>query len=721
MTTPHGIEQRLALQYEVSRALAESDTIAEAATRVLEHVGTHLGWARGAYWAFDDERQELCPMAIWSRVVPGDNAYETETKKLRFRIGEGLPGHVMQSGKPAWIAAIETDPGLPRKKTLLAEGLRAGFGFPVVHGGRVIGVIEFFTEQPEAESESLLQTTTAIGFQIGQFIERKRAVERERAAELRNAAVVELALDSIVTIDRHGRILEFNPAAERTFGYKRSDVIGKPMAELIVPPAFRAAHYTGLERYLATGEAHVLGRRLELEGMRSDGSVFPVELAIMRVPVPGEPVFTSYLRDVSAQRRTAARQKLLLDASALLASSLHYEQTLRNISRVVIPAFADWYTVDVVDPKTGEVHRLVVEHRDPDKVALANAMAEKYRDTREDRGVAKVLRTGETEWLREIPNEVIRDAAMNAEHGRMLEELGLRSYILAPLKARNTVLGAIGFVSAESGRLYDEDDVAIAEELGRRAGQAVENARLFSEVEEQRELLQQANRAKSAFLAAMSHELRTPLNAIIGYTDLLTTGVHGAVSDPQRDRLERIKRSAHHLVGLINDILSFARLEAGRLTYDIARVSVKEVLHAAEELVAPQMVKKHLRLDRRDESAGELVCADREKLLQILTNLLSNAVRHSPENGTIVLASRRDKSEIVFRVRDSGPGIPDDKLEEIFHPFVQVEDTYAGDRQGTGLGLSISRELARAMHGDVTVESELGKGATFKVTLPAAD
>lgn len=590
----------------------------------------------------------------------------------------------------------------------------------------------------------------------------KSALQRRHPAEVLNATVVELALDSIISIDHQGRVIEFNPAAERTFGYKRADVIGKLMAELIIPPQLRQQHYAGIRRYLETGEARVLGKRLTLEAMRSDGTTFPVELAIVRVPLPGDPVFTSYLRDLSWQRRGEARQRLLLEASAVLASSLDYEQTLRNISNVIVPQYADWYFVDVIDTTTGEAKRLHIDHRDPEKVALAKRMAERYRDQREDRGVRKVLRTGETEWMREIPQELIREIAQSDEHQDMLLRLGLRSYIVAPLKSHGKILGAIGFITAESGRLYDVDDVALAEDLGHRAGQAMENARLFHEVDDQRKQLvdQQmeleaqaaeleesaleleetnhtlrekteealrardeafrANKAKSAFMAAMSHELRTPLNAIMGYVDLLALEVHGPVTEEQRERLERVKRSANHLLGLINDVLSFARLEAGRLNYEIEPFAIDEVLSSTEEVLAPQIETKQLRYTTRNECSGGRVLADREKVLQILINLLSNAVKHTPAGGEIVVTCARRHGRIMFSVRDTGPGIPAEKHDEIFKPFTQVEDPYVGDRKGAGLGLAISRELARAMNGDVTVQSDVGAGSTFTLSLPSA-
>jgi signal transduction histidine kinase len=513
------------------------------------------------------------------------------------------------------------------------------------------------------------------------------------------------------------------------------------MAERIVPKHLRAAHYAGLKHHLATGEARVLGRRIEIDAMRADGSIFPVELAIVRVPVAGPPVFTSYIRDLTAQRKAFVGRQMLLDASAILSSSLDDEETLRNLSQVVIPSLADWYFVDVKDSANGRVTRIHVDHRDPAKLELARALAERYPGVQEDRGVVAVMRTGKTEWMREIPPALLEASAQSEEHLGMLRQLGLRSYIIAPLTAHGDVYGALGVISAESGRLYDQDDVALIEELGKRAGQAVENARLFTEVEQQRQQLQgyqteleaqaaeleesrdtanEANRAKSEFLAAMSHELRTPLNAILGYTDLLATGVHGPTNGEQSDRLGRIKRSGHHLLALINNILNFARIEAGHVEFDVRKVPVPDVLKATEEILVPQIGAKKLRYQARNDCGESGVNADREKLLQILINLLTNAVRHTPEGGQIEVSCVRDRDDVLIRVCDTGPGIPSDKLAAIFEPFVQVEEVYEGQRLGVGLGLSISRELARGMHGDIMVESEVGRGSTFTVRLPAA-
>jgi signal transduction histidine kinase len=380
------------------------------------------------------------------------------------------------------------------------------------------------------------------------------------------------------------------------------------------------------------------------------------------------------------------------------------------------------------------------------------------------------IRKGQPVLGPEISEEQLRAVAQNEEHLGLLRELGLRSYLSVPLIHRGTVLGALSLGSAESRRRFTEADLVLAQEIARRAATAIDNARLFSEMRDAREQLQEqatelelqsqelseakremevanedlrqtndelvaqtaaaeaaraaadeANRAKSQFLAMMSHELRTPLNAIGGYAQLLELGVRGPLTDVQRADVQRIRRSQLHLLALVNDILNFAKLEAGQVRFEITPVPVEEMLAALEELILPQVGTKGLTYERRRGDPTVSVLADRERAQQAIVNLLSNAIKFTEPGGRIVLDWTADPRQVAVRVQDTGRGIPAERLGDIFEPFVQVDRQLGqGGGEGVGLGLAISRDIARAMGGDLTAESDPGVGSRFTFTLPRA-
>jgi signal transduction histidine kinase len=247
-----------------------------------------------------------------------------------------------------------------------------------------------------------------------------------------------------------------------------------------------------------------------------------------------------------------------------------------------------------------------------------------------------------------------------------------------------------------------------------------ERERLLSAERRAREDAEKANRAKSEFLAVMSHELRTPLNAIAGYADLIELGIHGDITREQREALRRIKQSERHLLGLINGVLNYARLETGNIHYEVETVPVRDVLAMAESLVAPQVLARQLTLAVADCDPKAELRADREKVNQILLNLLSNAIKFTAPGGQIEVDCGASRGTIWIDVSDTGAGIPADKLQRIFEPFIQVDTTLTRTKEGVGLGLAISRDLARGMGGDLTVESTVGQGSRFHLTLPRA-
>lgn len=239
-----------------------------------------------------------------------------------------------------------------------------------------------------------------------------------------------------------------------------------------------------------------------------------------------------------------------------------------------------------------------------------------------------------------------------------------------------------------------------------------------TELERRRAEAEVANRAKSDFLAAMSHELRTPLNAIGGYAELLDLGVRGSVNEDQRADLARIRRSQQHLLGIINDLLNFSRIEAGQIHYNPSRVQVGEALETVASMIAPQAATRGVTLLAPANDPKAAAWADHAKVEQILINLATNAVKFTRDGGSVELRGWSDATAAYFVVRDTGIGIPADKLSDIFEPFVQVGRSLTQPSEGTGLGLAISRDLARAMDGDLTVTSEINVGSTFTLTLP---
>ena len=242
---------------------------------------------------------------------------------------------------------------------------------------------------------------------------------------------------------------------------------------------------------------------------------------------------------------------------------------------------------------------------------------------------------------------------------------------------------------------------------------AIDDARRLGEAEA-------SSRAKTQFLASMSHELRTPLNAIGGYAELIEMGVGGSVSAQQREYLNRIRASQQHLLRIINDLLNYGQIEAGKLTYERKRVSLSDVIDAIVNMIAVQAGAKRITLARGDCPSNVVAVGDRLKIEQIVLNLLSNAVKFTPEDGAITVDCTLQGDMTAVIVRDTGPGIPPDSLEQIFEPFVQLGRSLSSGHEGAGLGLAISRDLARAMGGDLTVSSSHGEGAVFTVTLPKA-
>jgi PAS domain S-box-containing protein len=297
----------LDVERTVAQVLVETPSTAEAYPRLLETIGTSLGWEFGAVWEAAPGAPSIMHCAeTWCADTPVLREFARTSRGISLPLGRGLPGRVWSSHAPAWIADVQTDSNFPRAEAAVDAGLRAGFCFPIRTAHGVIGAIEFLTSTLREPDAALLAAMESLGSQIGQFVERSWALEAVHGREERHAAILEAALDCIITIDDRGRVLEFNPAAEETFGYSAEDVVGREMAELIIPPSIAGDHRRGLARYLETGDARILGRRLEIVAKRADGSEFPVELTVTRIGLPGQPIFTGFVRDITERKQAEA-------------------------------------------------------------------------------------------------------------------------------------------------------------------------------------------------------------------------------------------------------------------------------------------------------------------------------------------------------------------------------------------------------------------------------
>jgi signal transduction histidine kinase len=286
-----------------------------------------------------------------------------------------------------------------------------------------------------------------------------------------------------------------------------------------------------------------------------------------------------------------------------------------------------------------------------------------------------------------------------------------------PMRYDGDAIGSI-VVRFAKPRALSPADHALMSAMSRIAAEALARAQLYDAERSARFAAESANRAKAAFLASMSHELRTPLQAALGFAQLMRSGVYGPINDEQAEVLGRVERSQTHLARLIDDILDFARLEVGRVRMRVEEVSVADVIADLTPLVEPQAAAKKIELALLPPPDSLHVLADRHRLSQVLVNVVGNAIKFTPEMGTIRVGALMDGTKAMIQVRDTGIGIPADRLQAVFEPFVQVEDSLTRTAAGTGLGLAISRDLARAMGGDLTVESELGHGSTFTIWLP---
>jgi signal transduction histidine kinase len=400
-----------------------------------------------------------------------------------------------------------------------------------------------------------------------------------------------------------------------------------------------------------------------------------------------------------------ARQRatFLAEASALLSSSLDWEAALASVARLAVPAVADWCAVDAAEELAAGAPPVAIAHLDPAEVERALAWRRRWPpDPAAPSGVTAVIRTGRSELYEDVDESLRARAIADPERLRRARELGMTSAMIVPLSARGRTLGAITFVTAESRRRYGAADRAMAEELGRRAGIAVDNARLYQDA-------QRAVRARDEVLAVVSHDLKNPLESVLLSASLLLRA-----PDPAQVRryAETIHRSATRMDRLIRELLDLSRMDAGRFTVELRPERLEGLVDEALALLAPVAQERGVTLAASGPPLADAVPCDRERVLQVLSNLVGNAVSFSPRGGRVAVTLALGEREARVEVRDEGPGIPAEDLPHVFDRFWKSRSS------GTGLGLAIAKGIVDAHGGCLRVESRVGEGSAFAFTLP---
>ncbi|HXG64029.1 MAG TPA: ATP-binding protein [Blastocatellia bacterium] len=542
--------------------------------------------------------------------------------------------------------------------------------------------------------------------------------ERDSALDPEHYRIVALtASDAIISIDQHSVILYVNPAAEKIFGHTAEEMLGQSLT-MLMPEYLRHLHRAGLNRYLQTGERHISWQGVELPGLHKSGAEIPLEVSFGEFVRGGQHFFTGVIRDITQRKRAGSRLAAQHAVARILAESARINEAAHQILQAICECLNwDVGALWLVDEGHELLRCIDTWHAANVEVAEFEAASLQRTFSRGEGLPGRVWAMGHPLWLMNI------QADDNFPRAPIAAKVGLHGAFSFPILLGGEVFGVMEFFAREA-KDPDNDLTAMMAAIGSQVGQFIERRQAEQErdqllIREQaaRAEAEAANRLKDEFLATISHELRTPLTAILGWARMLRTGNLDQGASAQA--VEVIERNAKLQAQLIDDLLDVSRIITGKLLLETQPVDLPAIIQAALDTVRPAADAKQINIETAIDPAAGPVAGDRNRLQQVVWNLLSNSIKFTPHGGRIEVHLERADSQVEIRVSDTGKGIAPEFLPYVFDRFRQADTSFTRSSGGLGLGLAIVRHLVEMHGGAVHAESAgEGQGATFTVSLP---
>ena len=522
------------------------------------------------------------------------------------------------------------------------------------------------------------------------------------------AEIVGIAADAIICMDDFQRITFFNKGAERIFGWTAEEVIGERV-EILMPERYRTSHSRQVADFGRSGvTARRMGERREIAGVRKNGEEFAAEAAISQVHQGDGIVYAVVLRDISVRKRFEERQEFLARAGEKLASAFGSTELLQSVADLAVPAMAEGCVVEI---RTEDGYRAgACSHSDERVHALLEKVcAAGVRRPPASNPLVEILRTRAPVLLQTDAASRIAEATTNAAYKTAMQAMIARSALFLPLIARGQLIGVLSLFRTSRG--FDGDDLGFAEDLGRLAALAVDNSRLL-------DVVRTGLRAREEIVGVVSHDLRNPVAAVKMLSrSLLGEGDGNAGSQSARENLSLIVEAAEQMDGLIRDLLDVNRLDAGKLVIAPDFMDVTSLITESLKTLKPLVADKQISLDVRIDDGLPAVYADNDRTQQVISNLVGNAIKFTPANGKIVVAAHAEDGDVVIAVSDTGSGIAESDLPNVFDRHWQSTRT---NRQGAGLGLAIAKGIVEGHGGRIWLESKPGAGTTVQFSIPTS-